>query len=49
MSEALISSVAGATRSGSMDEGKTKGGIVISSSERSSRERGLAANEAARD
>ena len=52
MSEAVISSVAGPTIRGSIDEGKTKGGIAISSNERSSRESGLSdgeANEAERD
>ena len=52
MSEAVISSVAGPTMLGSIVEGKTKGGIAISSNERSNRESGLAvgeANEAERD
>ena len=49
MSAALISAVAGPTISGSMDEGNTKGGMVISSIDRSKRESGVADNEDERD
>ena len=52
MSEASISAVPGPTRRVSMSGGKTKGGMEISSNERSSQESGLADgedNEAERD
>ena len=41
--------MAGPTISGSIEEGNVKGGIVISSIERSRRDNGLVANEAVRD